>query len=111
MSPTNKKLKDLCLLVTCLRLISCISGLPVIIRLLDTPLHEFLPEGDVEEIVNELTAETGITEDDVFSRIKKLSEVNPMVGFGGCRFDSFSRLGSFIIFSRAKIHKSSQISL
>ncbi|KAL9266803.1 Pyruvate, phosphate dikinase, chloroplastic-like protein [Drosera capensis] len=61
------------------------DGLPVTIRLLDPPLHEFLPEGDLDHIVNELTSETGVTEDEVFSRIEKLSEVNPMLGFRGCR--------------------------
>lgn len=61
------------------------DGLPVTIRLLDPPLHEFLPEGDLEHIVNELSAETGMAEDEVFSRIEKLSEVNPMLGFRGCR--------------------------
>lgn len=64
-----------------------ISGLPVTIRLLDPPLHEFLPEGDLEQIVSELTSETGMTEDEVYLRIEKLSEVNPMLGFRGCRFD------------------------
>lgn len=61
------------------------DGLPVTIRLLDPPLHEFLPEGDLDHIVSELTTETGVTEDEVFSRIEKLSEVNPMLGFRGCR--------------------------
>ncbi|KAK4767647.1 hypothetical protein SAY86_015397 [Trapa natans] len=61
------------------------DGLPVTIRLLDPPLHEFLPEGDLEQIVNELSADTGMTEEEVFSRIEKLSEVNPMLGFRGCR--------------------------
>ncbi|XP_021722557.1 pyruvate, phosphate dikinase, chloroplastic-like [Chenopodium quinoa] len=61
------------------------DGLPVTIRLLDPPLHEFLPEGDLEQIVNELASETGMAEDEVFSRIEKLSEVNPMLGFRGCR--------------------------
>ncbi|XP_058001008.1 pyruvate, phosphate dikinase, chloroplastic isoform X2 [Hevea brasiliensis] len=61
------------------------DGLPVTIRLLDPPLHEFLPEGDLEQIVRELTIETGMTEDEVLSRIEKLSEVNPMLGFRGCR--------------------------
>lgn len=64
-----------------------ISGLPVTIRLLDPPLHEFLPEGNLEDIVRRLTAETGMTEDEVISRIEKLSEVNPMLGFRGCRYD------------------------
>ncbi|KAL8121673.1 hypothetical protein AgCh_018416 [Apium graveolens] len=61
------------------------DGLPVTIRLLDPPLHEFLPEGDLEQIVGELTSETGMSEDEVYSRIEKLSEVNPMLGFRGCR--------------------------
>ncbi|KAK7363658.1 hypothetical protein VNO77_05808 [Canavalia gladiata] len=61
------------------------DGLPVTIRLLDPPLHEFLPEGDLEHIVKELTSETGMKEDEIFSRIEKLSEVNPMLGFRGCR--------------------------
>ncbi|KAK2995562.1 hypothetical protein RJ640_014959 [Escallonia rubra] len=61
------------------------DGLPVTIRLLDPPLHEFLPEGDLEQIVGELTTDTGMTEDEVYSRIEKLSEVNPMLGFRGCR--------------------------
>ncbi|KAB1214139.1 Pyruvate, phosphate dikinase, chloroplastic [Morella rubra] len=61
------------------------DGLPVTIRLLDPPLHEFLPEGDLQQIVSELTTDTGINEDEVYSRIEKLSEVNPMLGFRGCR--------------------------
>ncbi|GLT42044.1 hypothetical protein SLA2020_160660 [Shorea laevis] len=61
------------------------DGLPVTIRLLDPPLHEFLPEGELEYIVSELTSDTGMAEDEVFSRIEKLSEVNPMLGFRGCR--------------------------
>lgn len=61
------------------------DGLPVTIRLLDPPLHEFLPEGDIEQIVSELTADTGTPEEEVYARIEKLSEVNPMLGFRGCR--------------------------
>ncbi|KAL5995816.1 hypothetical protein ACLOJK_025887 [Asimina triloba] len=61
------------------------DGLPVTIRLLDPPLHEFLPEGEIEDIVTQLSSVTGMTEDEVFSRIEKLSEVNPMLGFRGCR--------------------------
>ncbi|XP_047095472.1 pyruvate, phosphate dikinase 2 [Lolium rigidum] len=61
------------------------DGLPVTIRLLDPPLHEFLPEGNVEDIVRELCSETGAAEDDVLARMEKLSEVNPMLGFRGCR--------------------------
>lgn len=61
------------------------DGLPVTIRLLDPPLHEFLPDGDIEEIVTELAKDTGVNEEDVFARVEKLSEVNPMLGFRGCR--------------------------
>ncbi|WOL15780.1 pyruvate, phosphate dikinase 2 [Canna indica] len=61
------------------------DGLPVTIRLLDPPLHEFLPEGNIEEIVSEMVVETGAKEDEVYSRVEKLSEVNPMLGFRGCR--------------------------
>lgn len=61
------------------------AGLPVVIRLLDPPLHEFLPEGDVDEIVSELSEATGVDAEEVLSRIEKLSEVNPMLGFRGCR--------------------------
>ncbi|WVZ98489.1 hypothetical protein U9M48_043927 [Paspalum notatum var. saurae] len=61
------------------------DGLPVTIRLLDPPLHEFLPEGNIEEIVQELCAETGSDQEEALARIEKLSEVNPMLGFRGCR--------------------------
>nr|CAA55702.1 pyruvate,orthophosphate dikinase [Flaveria trinervia] len=61
------------------------DGLPVTIRLLDPPLHEFLPEGDLEHIVNELAVDTGMSADEIYSKIENLSEVNPMLGFRGCR--------------------------
>lgn len=65
------------------------SGLPVTIRLLDPPLHEFLPEGQLEDMVGELAAETGLSEDEVLSKVEKLSEVNPMLGLRGCRLMLF----------------------
>ncbi|XP_009402466.2 pyruvate, phosphate dikinase, chloroplastic-like [Musa acuminata AAA Group] len=61
------------------------DGLPVTIRLLDPPLHEFLPEGNLEDIVGELASEIGIKEEEILTRVEKLSEVNPMLGFRGCR--------------------------
>ncbi|KAL6910013.1 hypothetical protein ACP4OV_001271 [Aristida adscensionis] len=61
------------------------DGLPVTIRLLDPPLHEFLPEGNIEEIVRDLCSETGSNQEEALARIEKLSEVNPMLGFRGCR--------------------------
>jgi pyruvate,orthophosphate dikinase len=65
------------------------DGLPVTIRLLDPPLHEFLPKGDMEQISSELTSLTDMKKEEIFSRIEKLSEVNPMLGFRGCRFVLF----------------------
>ncbi|XP_010912090.1 pyruvate, phosphate dikinase, chloroplastic [Elaeis guineensis] len=61
------------------------DGLPVTIRLLDPPLHEFLPDGHIEDIVDQLSADTGVTKEEVLARVEKLSEVNPMLGFRGCR--------------------------
>ncbi len=59
------------------------KGLPVTIRLLDPPLHEFLPSDD--EDIKELADELGITFDDLQSTIKSLHEINPMLGHRGCR--------------------------
>jgi pyruvate,orthophosphate dikinase len=59
------------------------SGLPVTIRLLDPPLHEFLPKED-HEIV-EIAAEIGVSVEKLKARIADLSEFNPMLGFRGCR--------------------------
>ncbi|XP_051128050.1 pyruvate, phosphate dikinase, chloroplastic-like [Andrographis paniculata] len=61
------------------------DGFPVTIRLLDPPLHEFLPEGDIDEIIAGLSADTGMSSEDIHTRIENLSEVNPMLGFRGCR--------------------------
>ena len=61
------------------------SGLPVTIRLLDPPLHEFLPDGELDDVVQLLSEDTGETEEDIVERIEKLVEVNPMLGFRGCR--------------------------
>ena len=59
------------------------KGLPVTVRLLDPPLHEFLPksEKDIEDIANELD----ISKLDIKSRIVELHEQNPMLGHRGCR--------------------------
>jgi pyruvate, orthophosphate dikinase len=59
------------------------SGLPVTVRLLDPPLHEFLPktEKDIDNIAKELN----ITHNDIKSRINELHEQNPMLGHRGCR--------------------------
>ncbi len=66
-----------------LELFKIMSGLPVTIRLLDPPLHEFLPHTDQE--VQEVVKATGVTEDKIRHRTRELSEHNPMLGFRGCR--------------------------
>ena len=59
------------------------AGLPVTVRLLDPPLHEFLPK--VESQIQEVAANSGVTVEALKARIEGLSEVNPMLGFRGCR--------------------------
>lgn len=59
------------------------KGHPVTIRLLDPPLHEFLPQND--EDVRALSKELGIDEDQLRGIIKNLHELNPMMGHRGCR--------------------------
>ncbi|CAL4940149.1 unnamed protein product [Urochloa decumbens] len=61
------------------------DGLPVTIRLLDPPLHEFLPEGNIEDVVRMLSCHTNSSHEEILARVEKLSEVNPMLGFRGCR--------------------------
>ncbi|MEO0004698.1 MAG: pyruvate, phosphate dikinase [candidate division WOR-3 bacterium] len=59
------------------------DGLPVTIRTLDPPLHEFLPKD--EEKIAELAVALGITVERVKEAIRRLQEENPMLGFRGCR--------------------------
>ena len=59
------------------------AGLPVTIRLLDPPLHEFLPH--TEEDMAEVAAAASTTVENVKRRAAKLEEVNPMLGHRGCR--------------------------
>ena len=60
-----------------------LEGMPMTIRFLDPPLHEFLPteEKDIVEIAGEL----GITVEDLKAKIASLHEFNPMMGHRGCR--------------------------
>ena len=64
-------------------LLKVMSGLPVTIRLLDPPLHEFLPQ--TEEQILHLASEMGITSKKIYDRIESLHELNPMLGHRGCR--------------------------
>ncbi len=58
-------------------------GLPVTVRLLDPPLHEFLPKSEKE--IFEVSKVVGTDLNDVKSRIDELHEQNPMLGHRGCR--------------------------
>ena len=64
-------------------LFEIMAGRPVTIRLLDPPLHEFLPHG--EEEVAEVAAAMGEDPKRLAGRANELSEFNPMLGFRGCR--------------------------
>jgi pyruvate, orthophosphate dikinase len=64
-------------------LFEIMQGLPVTIRLLDPPLHEFLPHG--EEEIAEVARSMGADARKLAERARELSEFNPMLGFRGCR--------------------------
>jgi pyruvate,orthophosphate dikinase len=64
-------------------LFKIMNGLPVTIRLLDPPLHEFLPHTDPE--MQELADKLGKTLAEVKARANALHELNPMLGHRGCR--------------------------
>ncbi len=57
--------------------------LPVTVRLLDPPLHEFVPHEEVNQ--KELAAEMGISLEDIKAKVESLKEQNPMLGHRGCR--------------------------
>ena len=59
------------------------QGLPVTIRLLDPPLHEFLPNTDAE--IAEIAKELDIEFDELKATVISLHEMNPMMGHRGCR--------------------------
>ena len=64
---------------------TAMEGLPVTIRLLDPPLHEFLPteEDDIVSLANEMN----LSVDELKNIISSLHEFNPMMGHRGCRLD------------------------
>jgi len=59
------------------------NGLPVTVRLLDPPLHEFLPKTDKD--IDDIAKKLNLTEKDIKFRIVELHEQNPMLGHRGCR--------------------------
>ncbi len=64
-------------------ILEAMAGLPVTIRLLDPPLHEFLPTGEKE--ILELAGDLGVSADEIRRKIEELHESNPMLGHRGCR--------------------------
>ena len=64
-------------------LFKIMDGLPVTVRLLDPPLHEFLPHTDAE--MQDLANKMGMTLEQVKNRANALHEANPMLGHRGCR--------------------------
>jgi len=65
------------------KIFKIMNGLPVTVRLLDPPLHEFLPKTTKE--VSEVAQSFNLTEVDIKGRINELYEQNPMLGHRGCR--------------------------
>ncbi|MCP5163968.1 MAG: pyruvate, phosphate dikinase [Pseudomonadales bacterium] len=66
-----------------LALFRVMDGLPVNVRLLDPPLHEFLPQSEAD--IEELAGRIGKPANDIREIAERLHEVNPMLGFRGCR--------------------------
>ncbi len=66
-----------------MKIFKIMNGLPVTVRLLDPPLHEFLPNSDKE--ILEVANVVGVDVKEVKSRISELHEQNPMLGHRGCR--------------------------
>lgn len=66
-----------------LGIFKAMNGLPVTIRLLDPPLHEFLPHTEKE--INEMAKNLGVSVDKIHDKLEKLKEFNPMLGHRGCR--------------------------
>ena len=64
-------------------LFKAMDGLPVVIRLIDPPLHEFVPHDRAKQA--ELAKELGISAETVARRVEQLHEANPMLGHRGCR--------------------------
>ncbi|OQA29104.1 MAG: Pyruvate, phosphate dikinase [Verrucomicrobia bacterium ADurb.Bin345] len=62
---------------------TAMNGLPVTIRLLDPPLHEFVPHSEKDQA--EMSRRLGVPVEQVQARVKQLHEFNPMLGHRGCR--------------------------
>jgi pyruvate,orthophosphate dikinase len=82
-----------------------LNGLPACIRLLDPPLHEFLPQHDNAKGTKEVADQLKISVEKVTQRVNELHEFNPMLGFRGCRlgikFPEISEMQARAIFQAA----------
>jgi len=80
------------------------NGLPVTIRTLDPPLHEFLPHGDEE--IRALADQMGVEYERLKGKVDSLREANPMLGFRGCRlgivFPEITEMQARALFTAAK---------
>ncbi|MFT4967672.1 MAG: pyruvate,orthophosphate dikinase, partial [Candidatus Deianiraeaceae bacterium] len=87
-----------------LALFKVMDGLPINIRLLDPPLHEFLPQKDEE--IQELAKVIGVSSETIKQRMYSLHETNPMLGHRGCRlgitFPELYKMQIVAIFDAAK---------
>ncbi|MFN8593832.1 MAG: pyruvate, phosphate dikinase [Thermomicrobiales bacterium] len=87
------------------------AGRPVTIRLLDPPLHEFLPEDPAE--IAAVAAGLGLSADAVSARIDSLREANPMLGHRGCRlgiaYPAITRMQARAILNAALISASAGV--
>lgn len=85
-------------------LFKIMNGKPITIRLLDPPLHEFLPR--VKEDIERLAKELNVSVEKVNEKIDSLHEVNPMLGHRGCRlgitYPEITRMQAEAIFEAAK---------
>merc|ERR1712183_874370 len=61
------------------------DGLPVTVRLLDPPLHEFLPSLKEQNVLEDCAEQLGITIDELKEKVEAMEEVNPMLGLRCCR--------------------------
>ena len=88
-------------------LFEIMAGLPVTIRLLDPPLHEFLPHTDEE--IDEVARAMGVPAERLRRRAHELREENPMLGFRGCRlaiaFPEIAEMQARAIFEGALLAK------
>lgn len=86
-------------------ILRALSGLPATIRLLDPPLHEFLPSDSVQQ--RSLAGKLNIPVEILVKRVHELHEFNPMLGFRGCRlgmvYPEISEMQAYAIFEAAAL--------